>query len=51
MEALGLVMHSRKLDSTNPDLYKKVMYYADYLRAPGAKSEREANIAEHCSIS
>lgn len=51
MEALGLVMHSRKLDSTNPDLYKKVMYYADYLRAPGAKSEREANIAEHCSTS
>ena len=46
MESLALVMKTRNLDKTQSDLYKKVLYYADYLRQKGAKTEYEADLEE-----
>lgn len=44
MESLKLVLKSKNLDEKYQDLYKKVCYYADYLREPGAKTEADANM-------
>lgn len=46
MESLKLAMESKGLDKNNPEIYSKVSYYADYLRAQGAKTEQEANREE-----
>ncbi len=43
MEALGTVLKSRRLNEEHPDLYKDVLYFANYLRQPGAKTEADAN--------
>ncbi len=46
MESLKLAMESKKLDKQYPEIYDKISYYAQYLREPGAKTEKEANFEE-----
>lgn len=42
-EALSMVMKSKNLDKTHPDIYSKLTKYAGYLRKIGPKTEAEAN--------
>ena len=43
MDSLSMVMKAKNLDKSNPKLYEKLIYYANYLREQGAKTELEAS--------
>ena len=42
-EVLAMVFKAKGFDKTHKDLYKKLCFFANYLRAPGFLTEKEAN--------